>query len=69
MLSHAFSIIIDRGISVPGHDREVVVGPNELGENFIFRLTSSVKLPGANNYDTQMVICTVTCTSDVSLTR
>ena len=35
----------------------------------IFQLISTLKLPGAKVYGTQMVIQTGTCTSDVSLAR
>ena len=69
MLSKAFSVIIDRGISEPGHSREVLYSLNAIDKRFILQLMPNVQLPGAKSYDTQMVMHTVTCTSDVSLAR
>ena len=64
MLSQAFSVIIDRGISAPGHVTEVVYGLNSIYKRFIFQLMSKVQLPCANIYDTKMVMHTGTRTSD-----
>ena len=66
MLSQSFSVIIDRGISAPGHVREVVDGLNAIDKRFLFQLISIVQLPGAQGYDTQMVMHTGTRTYDVS---
>ena len=68
MLSQAFSVIIDRGISAPGNGREVVDGLNAIDKMFLLQLMTTVQLPGAKSYDTQMVMHTGTHTSDVSLT-
>ena len=67
MLSQEFSVIIDRGISAPGHVREVVNGFNSIGKRFLFRLISTVQLTDAKGYAKHMVMCTVIRTSDVSL--
>ena len=67
MLSKAFSVIIDHGISARGHDREVLDGLNAIEKRFLFQLLSTVKLTGAKGYDTQMVMHTGTRASDVSL--
>ena len=69
ILSRAFSVIIDRGISAPAHGREVVDGLNAIYKRFIFPLISTVKLPGEKGYGTQMVMHTGTCTFDFSLAR
>ena len=69
MLSQAFSVIIDRGISEPGHVREVVDGLNVISKRFLYQLMSNLQLLGKKSYDTQMVMRTGTRTSDVSLTR
>ena len=66
-MSQGFSIIIGRGISATRHDREVVYGINATKKQF--QLISTVQLPGAKGYDTQMVIHAGTRTSDVSLAR
>ena len=62
-----FYIIIDRGISAPGHGREVLDGLNAIEKRFIFQLISTMQLPGEIFYDTQIVMHTGTRTSDVSL--
>ena len=67
MLSQAFSVILDCGISEPVHGIEVVDGLNAIGKRFLFRLILTVQFPGDQFYDTQMVMHTVTSTSDVSL--
>ena len=69
MLSQAFSFIIYHGISSLGHSREVVDCFNAFEKRFIFQLMSTVQLKGSKRYDTQMVMHTVTRTSDVSLDR
>ena len=69
MLSHAFSIIIDRGISVKGHGREVVHGLKAIEKRFLLQLIPTVKLPCSKGCDRQMVIHTGTRVSDVSLDK
>ena len=69
MLSQAFYIIIDRGISAPGHGRELVDGLNAVDKRFFSQLMSTVQLPSAKGYDTQMVMHTGNRTSNVSLAR
>ena len=51
MLSQAISVIIDRGTSAPGHDKEVVDGLNCIGKRFPFHLMSTVQLTGEKGYD------------------
>ena len=46
MLSQVFSVIIDCGISAPGHGRELVHGFKSIDKMFLFQLISTVKLPG-----------------------
>ena len=69
MLSQAFSVIIDHGISAPGHGREVVDSLNAIEKVFLFQLISTVQLPVEKGYDAQMVIHTGTRTSSVILAR
>ena len=60
ILSQAFSVIIDRGISAPRHRIEVF---DEL------QLIPTVQLPGAKGYHTQVIMHTGTHTSYVHLDR
>ena len=69
MLSQAFSVIIEIFISKPGHIIEVVDGFKAVEKRFLLQLISTVQLPGANIYDTQIVMNTGTSTSDISLAR
>ena len=66
LLSHDFSVIIDHGISVPVHVREVLYGLNSIVKRFISQLISTVQFTGATSYDTQMVMHTGTRAYDVS---
>ena len=52
MLSQAFSVIIDRGISAPVHGREVIDGLNSIDKRFLIQFISTVQLMGAKGYDT-----------------
>ena len=52
MLSQAFYVIVDRGISAPENGREVVDGLNAIGKSFLSQLMANVQLPGAKGYDT-----------------
>ena len=67
--SQDFSVIIDRGISAPGHAREVVDGLKVIDKRFIYQLMSTVQLSGAKSYETKMVMHTRTRTYDVSLDK
>ena len=52
MLSQAFNIIIDHGVSASGHVKEVVDGLNTTDKKFILRSISTVQLPGSQKFDT-----------------
>ena len=45
MLSQNFNLIIDHGVSAPGHGREVVDGLDSSKTN-LFQLMSNVQIPG-----------------------
>ena len=45
-MSQCYSVIIDRGISAPRHDKEVVDGINVIDKRYIHQLMSIVQLPG-----------------------
>ena len=71
MLSQALSVIIviDHGIIVQGHGREILDGLNAIDKKFLLQWMSTVQLPGENIYDINMVMITGTCASNVSLAR
>ena len=67
MLSHKFSVVIESGISALWHERWLVYILNTIDKRFISQLISTVQLPGAKGYNTQIVIHTGTRTTDVIL--
>ena len=64
-----YSVIIDQGISAPGHGKEVVDGLNTVDKRYIYQLISNVQLPGSNRFDSQMQIHTGNQENDVSLAK
>ena len=69
VMSQNYSIIIDPGISAPGHGKEVVDGLNAVDKCYIYQLMSKVQLPGSIRFDSQIKIHTGTEKKDVSLAR
>ena len=69
MLSQDFYVIIERGISAPGYGRQLADVLNATVKRFLLQLISTVQLPGAKSYDTQMVIHIGTRKFDVRLAR
>ena len=69
VMSQCYSIIIDRGISAPGHGKEVVDGLNAVDKRYIYQLMSNVQLPGSVRFDSQIKIHTGTENKDVSLAQ
>ena len=67
--SQTYSIIIDRGISAPGHGKEVVDGLNDAYKRYIYQLMSKVQITGSIRFDSQIKIHTGTEKKDVSLAR
>ena len=51
VMSHCYSIIIDRGISVPGNGKDVVDVLNAVDKRYIYQLISTVQLPVSNIFD------------------
>ena len=47
VLSQRHSIIFYRGISAPGHGKEVVDGLNAIDKRYIYQLMSTVQLTGS----------------------
>ena len=60
VISQTYSIIIDRGISPPGHGKEVVYGLNAVHMCYIYQLMSKVQLPGSVRFDSQIKMHTGT---------
>ena len=48
-MSQCYSIIIDRGISAPGHRKELVDGINATNKRYIYQLMSNFQLPGSKH--------------------
>ena len=51
VISQTYSLIIDWGISAPGHGKEVVDGLNAVDKRYIYQLMSKVQLPGSIRFD------------------
>ena len=68
-MSQTYSIIIDHGISAPGHGKEVVDGINAVDNRYIYQLMSKVQLPGLVRFYAQIKIHPGTENKDVSLAR
>ena len=66
-MSQTYSIIIDRGISAPGHGKEVVDGLNAVDKRYIYQLISKVQLPGSVIFYSQIKMHTGTENKYVSL--
>ena len=58
VLSQCYSIIMNRSTSEPGYGKEVVDGLNAVDKQYIYQLTSTVKLHGSNRFDSQTQIYT-----------
>ena len=69
VMSQCYSVIIDRGISAPGHGKEVVNRLNAVHMRYIYLLMSTVQLPGSKLFHSQIKIHTGTEEKDVSLAR
>ena len=46
VMSQCYSVIIDRGISAPGHGKQVVDGLNAVDKHYIYQLMSNFQLTG-----------------------
>ena len=68
-LSQSHTIITDRGISAPGHGKEVVDGLNTIDKRYMYQLMSNVQLPGSRTFDSQILIHSCTQINDASLAK
>ena len=69
VLYQCHSIIIDRGISAPGHGKEVVDGINAIEKRYIYQLMSNVKLIVSRTFYSQILIHSCTPKNDVSMAK
>ena len=51
VMSQCYSNIIDQGIFAPGHGKEVIDGLNAADKRYIYKLMSTVPLPGSVIFD------------------
>ena len=56
VMSQCYSVIIYRGISAPGHGKEVLDGLNYVDKRCIYQFMSTVQLPVAIRFDSQIKI-------------
>ena len=69
VMSQTYCIIIDCGISAPGHGKEVVDGFNAVTKSYIYQLMSRVQLHGSVRFDSHIKKHTSTENKDVSLAQ
>ena len=69
VLSRCYSIIIDKGISAPGHGKELVNGLNDIDTRYIYQLISNVQLPGSKTFDSPILMHSCKQKNDVSLAK
>ena len=69
VLSQFQSIIIDQGISITGHEKEVVDGINYIEKLFIYQLISNVQLTGSRTFDSHILMHSCTQKNDVNLAK
>ena len=51
VLSQFYSVIIDQGITAPGHGKEAVDCINAIEKHYIYQLISNVQIPGSKIFD------------------
>ena len=56
VLSQYFSLIIDRGISAPGHSKDVVGGIHDIVKSYIYQLMSNVQLPESKKFYSHIIM-------------
>ena len=56
LLSQQHSIIIDWGLSAPGHDKEGVDGLNAIDKRFMYQLISNVQFPESKTFDSWILM-------------
>ena len=69
VLSKFYNIIIDLGVSAPGHGREVEYGLNVTNKRFIFHMMYTVQHPGSKWFNTQNTLHTAAQNTDMILAQ
>ena len=69
MLAHAYNIIIDCGVLETGNGREVVDVLNATGKILLLMLMTTLQLPGAADYYSQMASHNSTANPYIRLAR
>ena len=69
VMSQYYSIIIDWGISAPGHGKEVVDLLNDVDKSYIYQSMSTVQLPVSNRFDSQIKMHTGNRKYNVTLAK
>ena len=68
VMSQCYSVIIDWGISAPGHGKEVVDGINDISKHCIKKL-SNVQLQGSKRFDSHMQMLNSSQKNDVIISN
>ena len=69
VLSQCHSIIINRGIRAPGHDKDVVDCINSIDKRYMYQLMSNVQLTGSNIFEEQIIMHSCPQKKDFSLAK
>ena len=69
VMLQCYSVIIDCGISVPGHGKELVDGINDIGKWYIYQLISNIQLPGSKTFYLRIIMHYFTQNNDVSMDK
>ena len=67
--SQCHSLIIDQGISAPGHGKEVVYDMNDIDKRYVYQLMSNVQLLGSKKIDSKILMHSCTPKNDISLAK
>ena len=69
VLSQRHSIIFDWVISAPGYGKEVFDSLNDIEKRYMYKLTSTVQLPGSKIFDSHILMNSCTHKKYVSLAK
>ena len=69
VMSQRYSVIIDHGISSPGHLKEVIDDLNDIDTHYIYQLMSNFQLLGSKLFDSKILMHYLTQNNDVSLAK
>ena len=69
VLSQRHSIIFYRGISAPGHGKEVAEGMHAIDKRYMYQLMSTIQLQGSKTFEKHILMHSCTPKKDVSLVK